>query len=120
MGATKLYLPVENIELLSRYGGQEVLVLDKLGGAAWQARKAKLKQRIRDIAEKLIKLAAMRELKTAPVMDVPLSEYEEFTARFKFEPTEDQQESINQVFDDLKKGRPHGPAGMRRCRVWQN
>ena len=105
-GGDRLYLPVENIELLSRYGGHESVVLDKLGGAAWQARKAKLKQRIRDIAEKLIKLAALRELKTAPVMDVPLSEYEEFTARFKFEPTEDQQESINQVFEDLAKGRP--------------
>ena len=105
-GGDRLYLPVENIELLSRYGGHEVVVLDKLGGAAWQARKAKLKKRIRDIAEKLIKLAAMRELKTAPVMSVPQSEYEEFTARFKFEPTEDQQESINQVFEDLEKGRP--------------
>ena len=105
-GGDRLYLPVENIELLSRYGGQENTVLDKLGGAAWQARKAKLKQRIRDIADKLIKLAAMRELKTAPVMDVPQSEYEEFTARFKFEPTEDQQQSILEVIEDLAKGRP--------------
>lgn len=105
-GGDRLYLPVENIELLSRYGGHEVVVLDKLGGAAWQARKAKLKQRIRDIAEKLIKVAAMRELKTAPVMEVPQNEYEEFVARFKFEPTEDQQESINQVLEDLERGRP--------------
>lgn len=105
-GGDRLYLPVENIELLSRYGGHESVVLDKLGGAAWQARKAKLKQRIREIAHKLIKLAAMRELKTAPIMQVPQSEYEEFTARFKFEPTEDQQESINQVLEDLEKGRP--------------
>ncbi len=105
-GGDRLYLPVENIELLSRYGGHESVVLDKLGGAAWQARKARLKQRIRDIAEKLIKLAALRELKTAPVMSVPQGDYQEFTARFKFEPTEDQQESINQVFEDLEKGRP--------------
>ena len=45
--------------------GMKVVVLDKLGGAAWQARKAKLKQRIRDIAAKLIKVAALRELKNS-------------------------------------------------------
>jgi len=105
-GGDKLFLPVENIELLSRYGGHEMVVLDKLGGVAWQARKAKLKQRIRDIAEKLIKVAAMRELKTAPIINVPDSEYAEFVARFKFEATEDQRESINQVLEDLAKGRP--------------
>ncbi len=105
-GGDKLFLPVENIELLSRYGGNETVVLDKLGGAAWQARKARLKQRIREIADKLIRVAAMRELKKAPVMRVPQNEYEEFVARFKFEPTEDQQESISQVLEDLEKGRP--------------
>ena len=105
-GGDKLFLPVENIELLSRYGGHEMVVLDKLGGAAWQARKAKLKQRIRDIAEKLIKVAALRELKSAPVINVPDSEYAEFVARFPYEATEDQQESINQVLEDLERGRP--------------
>ena len=62
-GETKLYLPVENIELLSRYGsdGSDV-ELDKLGGVAWQAKKAKLKKRIRDMAEQLIKIAAQRQL----------------------------------------------------------
>ena len=58
-GGDKLYLPVENIEMLSRYGSDEVGVqLDRLGGVAWQSRKARLKKRIRDIAEKLIKVAA--------------------------------------------------------------
>src|SRR5262245_37157002 len=46
----KLFLPVENIELLSRYGAEETQVeLDRLGGGAWQARKARMKSRIRDI-----------------------------------------------------------------------
>ena len=105
-GGDRLYLPVENIELLSRYGGSESVVLDKLGGGAWRMRKARLKQRIREIAEKLIHVAALRELKKAPVMPVPDSEYEEFVARFPFEPTEDQLESINQVLADLGSGRP--------------
>ncbi len=59
-GGDKLYLPVENIELLSRYGSDESGVqLDRLGGVGWQSRKARLKQRIRDMAEKLIKVAAL-------------------------------------------------------------
>ncbi|MEM7192881.1 MAG: CarD family transcriptional regulator, partial [Pseudomonadota bacterium] len=71
-GNDKLYLPVENIELLTRYGSDEAhAVLDKLGGVAWQSRKAKLKQRIRDMAEKLIKVAAMRELRAAPSLTPP-------------------------------------------------
>jgi transcription-repair coupling factor (superfamily II helicase) len=56
---------VENLELLTRYGSDESEVqLDRLGGGAWQARKAKLKQRVREIAEELIRTAA-RTRKTA-------------------------------------------------------
>ena len=56
--SSKLYLPVENIELLSRYGHDEGL-LDKLGGGAWQSKKAKLKERIREMADRLIRIAAV-------------------------------------------------------------
>ena len=106
-GNDKLYLPVENIELLTRYGSDETnVVLDKLGGVAWQSRKAKLKQRIRDMAEKLIKVAAMRELRTAPALAPPDGTHEEFAARFPYEETEDQMTSINAVLDDLASGRP--------------
>jgi transcription-repair coupling factor (superfamily II helicase) len=106
-GGDKLYLPVENIELLSRYGSDESNVqLDRLGGVAWQSRKAKLKQRIRDMAEKLIKVAAMRELRTAPVLNPPDGTYDEFSAGFPYEETEDQVTSINAVLEDLASGRP--------------
>ncbi len=106
-GGDKLFLPVENIELLSRYGaGDGAAVLDRLGGGAWQARKARLKKRIRDIAASLIKVAAARELKEAPVMAPPSGAYEEFVARFPYEETEDQMTSIEAVLDDLAKGRP--------------
>jgi transcription-repair coupling factor (superfamily II helicase) len=106
-GGDKLYLPVENIELLSRFGSDESNVqLDKLGGVAWQSRKARLKKRIRDIAEKLIKVAAMRALHHAPVLTPPDGVYDEFAARFPYEETEDQQASINAVFDDLASGKP--------------
>jgi transcription-repair coupling factor (superfamily II helicase) len=106
-GGDKLYLPVENIELLSRYGSDESgIVLDKLGGVAWQSRKARLKQRIRDMAEKLIKVAAMRELRQAPVLNPPEGTYDEFSARFQYEETDDQVTSIDAVLEDLASGRP--------------
>ena len=106
-GGDKLYLPVENIELLSRYGSDEAGVqLDRLGGVAWQTRKARLKKRIRDMAEKLIKVAALRELRQAPVLTPPNGLYDEFSARFRYEETEDQETSIEAVLDDLASGRP--------------
>jgi transcription-repair coupling factor (superfamily II helicase) len=106
-GGDKLYLPVENIELLSRYGSADGLAqLDRLGGVAWQTRKARLKQRIREIAADLIKVAALRQLRQAPVMDVPHGPYEEFTARFPYEETEEQATSISTVLEDLSSGKP--------------
>ena len=103
----KLYLPVENIELLSRYGSADGQVpLDRLGGLAWQTRKARLKQRIRDMAEKLIKVAALRALHQAPVLSPPDGLYDEFSARFPYEETEDQEASIGAVLDDLASGKP--------------
>jgi len=106
-GDDKLYLPVENIELLSRYGSDEAAAqLDRLGGASWQTRKARLKERIRDIAAKLIKVAAMRQLRQAPVIEPPAGLYEEFCARFPYDETDDQLTSVDAVLNDLKSGRP--------------
>ncbi|TKW75510.1 MAG: DEAD/DEAH box helicase, partial [Bradyrhizobium icense] len=104
---TKLFLPVENIELLSRYGSDETKVeLDKLGGSGWQARKAKLKNRIREIAGELIKIAAERMLHEAPKFPVQPHVYDEFCARFPYEETEDQLNAINATLKDLENGRP--------------
>ncbi len=104
-GGDRLFLPVENIELLSRYGHDEGL-LDKLGGGAWQAKKAKLKERIRQIADKLIRIAAERELRSAPVYEPPGDMWEAFNARFPYEETDDQLTAIADVLDDLTLGRP--------------
>jgi transcription-repair coupling factor (superfamily II helicase) len=106
-GGDKLFLPIENMELLTRYGADEAGAnLDKLGGAAWQSRKARLKKRIREMAEELIKVAAARETKPAPVFAVPDGAYTEFLARFPYEETDDQLASIEAVTEDLAKGRP--------------
>jgi transcription-repair coupling factor (superfamily II helicase) len=106
-GGDKLFLPVENIELLSRYGSEQATVdLDRLGGTGWQARKSRLKQRIREIASELLKVAAARQLREAPRFTVAHGLYDEFCAGFPYEETEDQQTAIDQVLDDLNSGKP--------------
>ncbi len=101
----KLYLPVENIELLSKYGHDEGL-LDKLGGGAWQSKKAKLKERIREMADKLIRIAAERALRKAPVLEPPVGAWDAFSARFPYTETDDQLRAIGEVMDDLTSGNP--------------
>ena len=106
-GGDKLFLPVENIELLSRYGSEETAVeLDRLGGGGWQTRKARMKSRIREIAHELIKVAAERQLREAPRLTVGPGLYDEFCAGFPYEETDDQQAAIDAVLDDLAAGRP--------------
>ncbi|MDV4144154.1 transcription-repair coupling factor [Shimia sp. FJ5] len=102
---SKLYLPVENIELLSKYGHDEGL-LDRLGGGAWQAKKAKLKERIREMADRLIRVAAERALRKAPVMEPQHHAWEEFAARFPYTETDDQLRAIEDVLTDLGSGTP--------------
>ena len=101
----RLYLPVENIELLSRYGHEEGL-LDRLGGGAWQAKKAKLKERIRQIAERLMRVAAERALRHAPILEAPHHEWDTFAARFPYQETDDQLAAIADVIADLEAGSP--------------
>ena len=106
-GGDKLFLPVENIELLTRYGSEDAEVaLDKLGGLGWQTRKSKMKKRIREMAHELIRIAAARQLREAPRLVPPDGIYDEFCARFPYDETEDQLNSINAALDDLGAGRP--------------
>lgn len=106
-GDDKLFLPVENIDVVTRYGSEDAgAQLDKLGGAAWQARRAGLKQRLKDMAEELIKIAAARELRTADRMAPDPGALDEFSARFAFSETEDQARAIAEVVNDLSSGRP--------------
>jgi len=102
----KLYLPVENLELISRFGSEESNVtLDKLGGLGWQTRKANIKGKIKEIAAELIQIAAERELKKGLVLPKPQM-YEEFCASFPFNETEDQSRAIDETISSLSMGRP--------------
>jgi len=106
-GGDKLFLPVENIELISRYGSEQAgAQLDRLGGAAWQARKARLKKRIRDMADELIGIAAARNLRPGAVMTTTDGLFDEFCARFPYTETDDQGRAIEETIKDLESGRP--------------
>jgi transcription-repair coupling factor (superfamily II helicase) len=101
----KLYLPVENLELLSRFGHEEGL-LDRLGGGAWQARKARLRERIKLAAERLIRTAAERALRKAPEIEPPEEIWDRFLARFPYVETDEQLTAIDDVLGDLASGQP--------------
>ncbi len=106
-GDDKLFVPVENIEVLSRYGSESTDVqLDKLGGVAWQSRKARVKKRIRDIADQLIAVAAQRLLKEGEATPAPEGLYDEFAARFPYPETDDQLRAIEDALGDLASGKP--------------
>jgi len=105
-GGDKLYVPVENIEVLSRFGDGEGVALDKLGGAAWQARKARVKERITRVARDLMRIAAERKLRKSEIIDVPESVLDEFAQTFPYSETDDQMNAIEDVIEDLASGRP--------------
>ncbi len=103
----KLFVPVENIELMTRYGSEESETpLDRLGHGAWRERKARLKLRIRQMAQGLIKIAAARALHEAPKFVPPEGLYEEFCARFPYDETDDQLSAIDATLQDMASGRP--------------
>jgi transcription-repair coupling factor (superfamily II helicase) len=106
-GGDKLYVPVENLDVLTRYGSEsDGVALDRLGGEAWQRRKAKMKERIREIAGELLKVAAARALRPAPVAEPDAAGYPAFVDRFPYQETEDQDRAIADVLSDLQDGKP--------------
>ncbi|MBL6946082.1 MAG: transcription-repair coupling factor [Rhodospirillales bacterium] len=106
-GNDKLFVPVENIDMLGRFGSDSgATQLDRLGGAAWQARKSRLKKRVRDMAEELIRVAAARHLRPAPKLGPPEGVFDEFCARFPFAETDDQERAIGDTLGDLARGLP--------------
>ena len=106
-GGDKLYVPVENIDVLSRYGSDsERASLDRLGGEAWQRRKSRMKERIREIAGELIKTAALRATRPGQVAETEDATYAQFVDRFPYEETDDQDRAIGEVLEDLESGKP--------------
>lgn len=106
-GGDKLYVPVENLDVLSRYDSEsDGVALDRLGGEAWQRRKARMKERIREIAGELLATAAQRALRAGAVLEPDSGGYPAFVDRFPYDETEDQDRAIADVLDDLAAGKP--------------
>ncbi len=106
-GGDRLYVPVENVDLLTRYGaGSEEVALDRLGGAAWKERRARLKNRIREIAHELLRVAALRRTRPADALAPDPAAYAAFVDRFPYAETEDQLRATAEVLEDLASGRP--------------
>lgn len=106
-GNEKLFVPVENIEVLSRFGSEDTSAsLDRLGGGNWQARKAKVKKKLKDMADELMRVAAARMLRQTDIPEPPEGSYDAFAARFPFPETDDQLRAIEDVLQDLESGRP--------------
>ncbi len=106
-GGDKLFVPVENLDVLSRYASADsAATLDKLGGAAWQTRKARVKKNLLAIAGGLLEIAAERHLKKAEIIEADAGSTQEFAARFPYHETEDQAQTIEAVLDDLASGKP--------------
>ena len=102
----RLLLPVENMDLLSRHSCFDATTkLDKLGGSAWQIRKARAKSKITEMAAQLMETAAQRSLKCTNAI-LTNSAYEQFCANFPYIETEDQSCAIASVLEDLAEGRP--------------
>lgn len=103
----KLFIPVENLDLISKYGNKETNVsLDKLGLKNWQLRKSIIKNKIKLLARELINVAAERKLKKGKLMNSKLNKYEKFSSNFEYAETSDQLKAIQDIENDLSSGRP--------------
>lgn len=103
-GNDKLYVPVANLQLISRYtgGDPEHAPLDRLGSKKWQQNIEKATARIRDVAAELVEIYATREMKSGFQFNKPSADYFEFCNQFPFDETEDQLTAINQVLSDMQ------------------
>ncbi len=99
----KLYVPVAQLGLVSRYSGTapELAPLHSLGGDAWERARRKAAEKVRDVAAELLAIYAQREARGGESLSVDRQLVEEFGASFPFEETPDQESAIEAVLGDL-------------------
>ncbi|MBM0105135.1 transcription-repair coupling factor [Steroidobacter sp. S1-65] len=104
----KLYVPVQALDLVSRYTGApaDQAPLHKLGGDAWEKARKKAAQKIRDTAAELLDLYSRRAARQGEQLVAPEDDLRAFEAAFKFEETPDQAQAIRSVIEDLGSGQP--------------
>lgn len=99
----KLYVPVASLHLISRYigGTEETAPLHKLGSEAWVKTRQKVAEKIRDVAADLLDIYAKRESQTGFAFQYDKTEFDQFSASFPYEETDDQKMAINAVISDM-------------------
>ncbi|WP_324682530.1 transcription-repair coupling factor [Bibersteinia trehalosi] len=99
----KLYVPVASLHLISRYigGADETAPLHKLGSEAWAKTRQKAAEKIRDVAAELLDVYAKRESQTGFAFAYDKAEFDQFSATFPYEETDDQKIAINAVISDM-------------------
>ncbi|TAA46253.1 transcription-repair coupling factor [Pseudoxanthomonas winnipegensis] len=104
----RLYVPVAQLHLISRYSGAsvETAPLHSLGGEAWTKAKRRAAEKVRDVAAELLEIQARRQARAGLALDVDRSMYEPFAATFPFEETPDQHAAIEAVLRDLASSQP--------------
>jgi transcription-repair coupling factor (superfamily II helicase) len=107
-GSDKLYVPVAQLHVISRYSGgaPETAPLHKLGTQAWDKAKRRAMQQVRDTAAELLNLYAQRATRKGHAFKLSPHDYEAFAAGFGFEETPDQAAAITAVISDLQSGKP--------------
>ncbi|PZP40349.1 MAG: transcription-repair coupling factor [Pseudomonas fluorescens] len=107
-GDDRLFVPVENLDVLSRYKGSDAghVTLDRLGTGGWEIRKAKVKADLMEMAGELLATAAARQMATREPVEKMGGIYDEFCAGFPYPLTEDQQRVMDEVEEDFATGVP--------------
>lgn len=106
-GGSKLYVPVANMHLISRYSGADEAhaPLHRLGSEQWEKARRKAAEKVRDVAAELLDIYARRELRPGHAFPAPDADYERFAGAFPFEETDDQERAIAAVLEDMTAAR---------------
>ena len=107
-GGDKLYVPVQSLDLISRYTGAapETAPLHRLGGEQWQKARRRAAEKVRDVAAELLDLHARRAARQGHAFALPAQDYAAFREAFPFDETPDQRQAIEAVIDDMTQARP--------------
>ncbi len=107
-GSDKLYIPVEKIELISKYSSKDGMVpkINKLGSTEWVKTKLSAKKRIKDIASELLKLYALREASKGYAFDLDSKDQYQFEKEFNYEETDDQLKVADEIKRDMESSKP--------------
>lgn len=108
LNGDKLYVPVVNLNLISRFvgGSPDLAPLHRLGGEQWEKSKSRAREKSYDVATELLEMQAFRTTRKGNAFEIDKTDMEGFISKFPFEETPDQQQVIDEVLFDLNSDEP--------------